>query len=439
MICVIGDSILDEYIFGKSERLSPEAPVPVIHQKNIEIRLGGSANVVNNLWSLGNEVNFLTVIGDDIYGQKLESLLEQTSTCINGIVKDPYRCTTVKTRIISDTQQICRLDNEETSYISIETEKNILGYFKKNIDKFKIVVFSDYSKGMLTESLTKKLIEICNKNNIISIVDPKGKKFEKYHGATFITPNRKEVEIALEMHIKSDMDILKALQKLNKNYSISNPIITLSEKGIAALVDNKMVRFDSNVKEVFDVTGAGDTVVAVLAHYLNTGSKIEDAISKANFAGGIAVGKQGTSIVSIKEIEQTIGKSKKVVFTNGCFDILHRGHLEYLKKAKALGDYLIVGINTDESVKRLKGVDRPINCLSDRIQFLESLKFVDRVIPFSEDNPYELIKSIKPDILVKGGDYKTKEIIGSDLVDEVIVIGFVEGYSTTNFLKKIRF
>ena len=436
MICVIGDSILDEYIFGKSERISPEAPVPIIHETYSELRLGGSSNVANNLYSLKNKIDYISVIGDDENGLKFKSLMSNVSISTKGIFIDKNKCTTVKTRIISDNQQIVRVDKENSMNISKEIETKIIKYFNESIKNYSVVIFSDYAKGLLTDKLTKELLGICNKNKIISIVDPKNISFNKYKGATIITPNKKEASLALGVSLDSDEEINNALRTLNDNFLIKNPIITLSGNGIAALLDNKIERFSSNIKEVFDVTGAGDTVVAVIAHYLNKKDTIKTSIYKGNLAGGIVVGKRGTSVITLNEIEDNKGTLKKIIFTNGCFDILHRGHLNYLKEARGLGDYLIVGINSDDSVSRLKGSDRPINCLSDRILMLESLKFVDEVVSFSEDDPYELIKKINPDVLVKGGDYENKSIVGSDLVNEVILINFTEGYSTTNFLKR---
>tara|TARA_X000000950_G_scaffold45778_1_gene52123 strand:- start:12224 stop:13540 length:1317 start_codon:yes stop_codon:yes gene_type:complete len=436
MICVIGDSILDEYIFGKSERISPEAPVPIIHNTRKEIRLGGSSNVANNLYSLKNKIDYISVVGDDESGLKFKSLISDIVLSSKSIFVDNNKCTTVKSRIISNNQQIVRVDNENTIDISDKIENKIIKYFTKNIKNYNVVIFSDYSKGLLTDRLTKELLEICNKNKVISIVDPKNINFNKYKGATIITPNKKEASLALGINLKSDKEINIALRTLKSKFLIKTPIITLSENGMAALLDNKIERFNADVKEVFDVTGAGDTVVAVLAHFLNKNNKIKTSIHKANLAGGIVVGKQGTSVITLSEIEHNNEKQKKIVFTNGCFDILHRGHINYLKEARSLGDYLIIGINSDESVKRLKGKNRPINNLSDRILMLESLKFVDEVIPFYEDDPYELIKRVQPDILVKGGDYKNKVIVGSDLVNEVKLVNFTEGYSTTNFLDK---
>lgn len=436
MICVIGDSILDEYIFGKSKRISPEAPVPIVHETCSELRLGGSSNVANNLHSLKNKIDYISVIGDDENGLKFKSLMSDISISIKSIFIDKNKCTTVKTRIISGNQQIVRVDKENSMNISKEIENKIIKYFNENIKNYSVVIFSDYAKGLLTDKLTKELLGICNKNKIISIVDPKSSSFNKYKGATIITPNKKEASLALGVSLDSEEEINNALRTLNDNFLIKNPIITLSGNGIAALIDNKIVRFSSDIKEVFDVTGAGDTVVAVIAHYLNKKGNIKTSIYKGNLAGGIVVGKRGTSVITLNEIEDNKENLKKIIFTNGCFDILHRGHLNYLKQARSLGDYLIVGINSDDSVSRLKGSNRPINCLSDRILMLESLKFVDEVVPFSEDDPYELIKRIKPDVLVKGGDYKNKRIVGSDLVNEVILINFTEGYSTTNFLKR---
>ena len=451
MICVIGDSILDEYKFGDAKRISPEAPVPIINVDKSEIRLGGSANVLNNILNLTNDIDFITIVGSDIYGKKLKSMIAEKGVTSDGIITDYSRCTTLKTRIISQNQQVVRIDNENTHEINKEIENEIICYLSLKLSKYRCVVISDYAKGMMTNNLTQRIIELLNDNNIPVLIDPKGKDYSKYKNATIITPNKKEAEQALNRKIESLDEVFDSLAEFKVQFNISNPIMTLSENGMALLEQGNKIHVKSSVKNVYDVTGAGDTVIGVLSYCIHKGYSISKSVEIANKAGSLVVSKQGTSTISYSEFCTIIGvvefdfthfnrsrNSKKIVFTNGCFDILHRGHVQYLKEAKKLGEVLIVGVNSDESVKRLKGNKRPINSLQDRIFMLESLQIIDHIIPFNEDDPYKLIEKLKPDILVKGGDYKQKKIVGENLVKELVLIDFVEGYSTSLILEKLQ-
>jgi len=459
MIAVVGDLMIDHYLWGKSNRISPEAPVPVVEIEKEEDRLGGAGNVVNNLISLGTNVMVSSVIGKNY--KRMMKLLEEKNIDTSGIFIDKLRETIIKSRVIASHQQVIRYDKESIEPISEEYEKKIINFLQKNIDKIKIILLSDYEKGVLTKTLTQKIIKLANRFNKKLIIDPK-KDFSKYVNAWMIKPNKKELEIATGIKIKSKDDLIKAGWKVKKELNLDYLLVTLSENGMA-LFSDEFIEVPTMVKEVYDVTGAGDTVLAALGYFLSKSDDVVEAMHFANAAAAVVVGKLGSATVSLEEIKETqkridnnvdykivdfetiekIAKelkqnNKKIVFTNGCFDILHIGHVKYLQKAKTLGDKLIVGVNSNESVKRLKGKDRPINDEYDRAYLIASLEVVDYVVVFEEDTPYELIKKIKPDILVKGADYENKEVVGSDIAKEVRLIEFIEGKSTTNIIEKIK-
>jgi len=459
MIAVIGDFMIDHYLWGKSDRISPEAPVPVVEVIKEEDRLGGAGNVVNNLLALGSEVLVSTVIGKN--SDRLLELLKEKGIDIDGIFIDESRETIIKSRVIASNHQVIRYDKEIKTPISSEFEEKIFEYLKENIDKIDLILLSDYEKGVLSKSLTQKIIKLANRNNKKLIIDPK-KDFSKYVNAWMIKPNKKELSVATGMEIKNEEDLIKAGWKVKKDLNLKYLLVTLSEEGMA-LFGDEYVKIPTIAKEVYDVTGAGDTVLASLGYYLSKSEDMTEAMHFANAAAAVVVSKIGSATVTLEEIEETKrrldnsvdykivdfktiehiandlkNQNKKVVFTNGCFDILHLGHVKYLQKAKSLGDKLIVGVNSNESVKRLKGPDRPVNDEYDRAYLLASLEVVDYVVIFEEDTPYELIKKIKPDVLVKGKDYEGKEVVGSDIAKEVKLIEFVEGRSTTSIIKKVK-
>jgi len=459
MIAVVGDLMIDHYLWGKSNRISPEAPVPVVEIEKEEDRLGGAGNVVNNLISLGAEVIVSSVIGKNY--KRMIKLLEEKNIDTSGIFINKSRETIIKSRVIASNQQVIRYDKESIEPISEEYEEKVINFLQKNIEKIKIILLSDYEKGVLTKTLTQKIIKLANRFNKKLIIDPK-KDFSKYINAWMIKPNKKELEIASGIKIKSKDDLIKAGWKVKKELNLDYLLVTLSEDGMA-LFSDKFIEVPTLAKEVYDVTGAGDTVLASLGYFLSKNDDLVNAMHFANAAAAVVVGKLGSATVNLEEIKEAQKRidnnvdykiinfnliekiaddlrkeNKKIVFTNGCFDILHLGHVKYLQKAKALGDKLIIGVNSNESVKRLKGEDRPINDEYDRAYLLASLEVVDYVVIFKENTPYELIKKIKPDILVKGADYKDKEVVGSDIAKEVKLIEFVEGKSTTNIIKKIK-
>ena len=462
-LLVIGDLIVDHYLWGSCDRISPEAPVQVINVHNENILLGGAGNVVNNLMVLGAKVDLISVVGKCDISSEILGLLADIGIDSKFIIMQHDKITSKKSRIISAQQQVIRFDKEGTNEISNESQNEILKTFESIIGNYDSVLLSDYGKGILTKNLTKSLISIANKNNIKVLVDPKGNDYSKYNGAYLLTPNRQEASEAIGISIEDDNTLTKAITQLKTECNLDVSIITLSDRGIA-VYDKKFRIHPTFTREVFDVTGAGDTVLASIGFSLACNLSIDKAVEFSNLAAGVVVGKIGSSTASINEIieyesslrkssiEQHIktideinilsqefkSKGKKIVFTNGCFDIVHAGHVKYLAASKSYGDILIVGLNSNQSVSSLKGPRRPINSEKDRAYIIAALESVDYVVIFDEDNPYNLIKSIKPNILTKGADYAGKEVIGSDLVDELKLIDLVDDKSTSKLIKNIQ-
>lgn len=462
-ILVIGDLMIDHYLWGSCDRISPEAPVQVVNVKKESSVLGGAGNVINNLVTLGSVVDVISVIGNDSVANELKSLLEKIDVPTSNLVVENNRKTSKKSRLIASQQQVLRYDMESIDDINENSHKQIIQTLEKNIDKYSSIILSDYGKGVLTTNLTKEIIKIANKNSIKVLVDPKGKDYSKYKGSYTLTPNKKEAMEATNIDIKDESSLIEALKSLKTQCELEVSLITLSEQGIA-IFDDELTIKPTVAREVYDVTGAGDTVIASIAFALGNNLDIKDAIYFANLAAGVVVGKIGSATTTLDEIyeyEYSLHKSnstshiktfdeiktlasklhsqgKKIVFTNGCFDILHVGHVKYLEVAKSYGDVLILGLNADNSVRKLKGPTRPINTQDDRAYILASLESVDYVVIFEEETPYELIKLIKPHVLVKGGDYEGKEVVGQDIADELKLVQFVDGKSTTNTIKRIQ-
>jgi len=462
-ILLVGDLMIDHYLWGNCERISPEAPVAIVDIEKESSVLGGAGNVANNLYALGAEVDILSVIGDDKNANKLKKMLKKINININNLIVEKNRKTSRKNRIIASNQHIIRYDKESKENISKDAELKLIEIFKSKIEFYDIVILSDYGKGLLTENLTQSLISVGNEANIKVLVDPKGFEYEKYKNAYLLTPNKKEAINATNIQIEDKISLEKAIRKLKKDYNLNISLVTLSEGGIAIYDENLRIK-PTVAKEVYDVTGAGDTVIASIAFALACGYDIDKAVEFSNLSAGVVVGKIGSATATLNEIiayESSINKSnsyshiktieeikklsielknigKRIVFTNGCFDILHIGHIKYLEEAKSYGDVLILGLNSDNSVRRLKGDSRPINSEDDRAYILASLEAVDYVVKFSDDTPYELIKSIAPHILVKGGDYKGKDVIGQDIADELRLVTFIDGKSTTKTIEKIK-
>ncbi len=462
-ILVIGDLMIDHYLWGSCERISPEAPVQIVDISKETTVLGGGGNVVNNLVALGAKVSVSAVIGNDANGVELIELLQKINVDVKNIVIQEGRKTSKKSRIIASSQQILRYDKESKEEITKSSVELVLNSLLDDVSSYDAVILSDYGKGVLTKELCHGIISLCNENGIKVLVDPKGSDYSKYSGAYLLTPNKKEAIQATKIEIKDKESLKKALIKMKQDANLAISLITLSEDGIATY-DEEMRVFPTVAKEVFDVTGAGDTVIASIAFAISAGKSIEESAKFANLAAGVVVGKIGSATVTLDEIEEyeaTLHKStsdahiksfeeieaivlryknsgKKVVFTNGCFDILHVGHVKYLQIAKSFGDILIVGLNSDASVSRLKGPSRPVNIAEDRAYLLAALEAVDFVVPFEDDTPFELIKMIKPDTLVKGGDYEGKSVVGTEFAHELKLVDFVDGKSTTKTIQKIK-
>ena len=462
-ILVLGDLMIDHYLWGSCQRISPEAPVQVVDISKETTVLGGAGNVINNLNSLGARVSVSSVIGDDEEGKELLRMLHDIGVNSDNIIVQDDRKTSKKSRVIAVSQQIIRYDKESKEEITSESVERILSAVKSSITLYDMIIFSDYGKGVLTETLSQTVIALANDCGVKVLVDPKGSDFSKYKGAFLLTPNKKEAMLATGIDIKDNDSLEEALLQLKKECNLGVSLITLSEDGIATY-DKELQKFPTVAKEVFDVTGAGDTVIASIAFALSAGLSLADTAAFSNLAAGVVVGKIGSATVTIDEIEEyeaSLHKStsdahiktfedidsivsrcrangKKVVFTNGCFDILHVGHVKYLQIAKSFGDILIVGLNSDASVTRLKGPTRPVNIAEDRAYLLAALEAVDFVVPFGEDTPYELIKMIQPDVLVKGGDYEGKSVVGTEFAGELKLVDFVDGKSTTKTIEKIQ-
>jgi len=463
-ILVLGDLMIDHYLWGSCDRISPEAPVQVVNIDNESSGLGGAGNVISNLRALGAEVDVISVIGNCETSIELKKILSKIQVSSKYLVIQNDRITSKKSRIISGHQQVARYDRESTDEISEESQKAVLKIFRKIIQNYDLILLSDYGKGVLTFELTQAIINISNASNKKTLVDPKGLDYSKYNGAYLLTPNKKEACDATNIIINNNKTLSQALQILKEKCNLKVSIITLSEQGVA-VYDNELRIHPTAAQEVFDVTGAGDTILASLGYALsNNNNNIDEAVKFANIASGIVVGKIGSSVATINEIinyESTLNntksfkkikslneillitkeqknKNKKIVFSNGCFDILHTGHVKYLEKAKEFGDILILGLNSDISVKELKGSGRPINSEEDRAYILASLHMVDYVVIFNEKTPLELIKLINPDTLVKGADYTGKRVVGQDIVKELKLVELIDERSTSKTIQRIR-
>jgi D-beta-D-heptose 7-phosphate kinase / D-beta-D-heptose 1-phosphate adenosyltransferase len=463
-VLVVGDLMIDNYLWGKANRISPEAPVQIVDIDEESAVLGGAGNVMNNLLSLGASVSAASVIGKDENGENLLGMLESVGINTHMVLMQEGRKTSKKSRLMAAHQQVIRFDSESKESIDQASEDELLILLQNSIDSFDIVLLSDYKKGVLTPSFTEALIVLAKHHGKKVLVDPKGNDYSKYRGATLITPNKKEASLAAGIEIVDAQSLKIAGEFLRNDLLLDASVITLSEEGMAIFDEFGTVNIKATAKEVYDVTGAGDTVLATLGFGLAAGVNLLEAAKMANAAAAVVVGKLGSATVCIdeiiayestqhhQEIDQKIctfeniekkivmqkGLGKKIVFTNGCFDILHRGHVEYLKASRAEGDILVLGLNADSSVRKLKGDSRPVVSEDDRAYILSALSFIDYVVIFDEETPYELIKLIKPDILTKGADYEGKEVVGSDIAGVVKLIDFVEGKSTTKTIEKIR-
>ena len=461
-ILVIGDLMIDHYFWGSCNRISPEAPVPVIKIDSDTSILGGAGNVINNLFALGASASIISVIGECNASNELKKLLSEINIDTSYLITQKDRFTSKKNRIIASQQQVVRFDRETTEEISIKSQNSIIKIFESIVDQYEVVLLSDYGKGIFTFNLTQSIIKIARQHGVKLLVDPKGLDYSKYKGAYLLTPNKKEASEATNINILDDKSLQKALISLKNKCNLELSLITLSEDGVA-IFDDEMKTYPTLARQVFDVTGAGDTVLASLGYALASENNIESAVNFANLASGVVVGKIGSATASLNEIieyESSLNKSssfqhiktwdeiklivdelknknRRIIFTNGCFDILHTGHVQYLEKSKSFGDILILGLNSDESVRKLKGANRPINTQNDRAYILASLEVIDFVVIFDDETPLKLIELIQPDILVKGGDYENKYVVGQEVAKEIKIVNFINGKSTTETIKKI--
>ena len=455
-----GDVMLDRYWFGGTSRISPEAPVPVVHIQSGEDRPGGAANVAVNLASLGARTTLHGVVGEDEPGSALRQILGSLDIrCI--FTQSDSQPTITKTRVLSRGQQLIRLDREENKRRAQQAVESLSVAALKGMD---IVILSDYGKGALTNA--SDIIALCREAGVPVLVDPKGTDFERYRGATLLTPNQGEFE-AVAGACETEDELVARAQDMIDDLDLGGLLVTRSEKGMLIIDrDGEPTFLSTEAREVYDVTGAGDTVIATLAAAMACGNAMKDAAALANLAAGLVVRKIGVATVTPGELNVALhqrGKGgrglltedellvlvaevrqrgEKIVMTNGCFDVLHAGHVAYLEEAKSLGDRLIVAVNDDDSVRRLKGESRPINTLADRMSVLAGLAAVDWVVPFGEDTPARLIAAVLPDILVKGGDYAIADIAGArDVLEnggEVRTLAFHEGRSSTRIIDSLK-
>ncbi|PPR33728.1 MAG: Bifunctional protein HldE [Alphaproteobacteria bacterium MarineAlpha6_Bin4] len=435
-IFCLGDLMLDNYIIGNTNRISPEGPIPILDIKKEVKMLGGVGNVVRNLSTLSTKTFLVSLLGNDSVAKIVEDKLDKINVDKN-IIKDKSRPTTTKSRFISNNQQILRVDKEKTIPVDRIIEKKIFEVSRKQILKSDSVVISDYNKGLITKNILNKIINFSKKNKKPIVVDPKSTNFEKYKGATIITPNIKELEQVVKKKLDTDYEIINESKKLINKFNFSYLLVTMGNRGMILISKKNSLKLDAEAKEVFDVSGAGDTVVSFIAAGMASSLKIESVVNIANIAAGVVVNKTGTSVahlsemlisanksnyhlskvMTLAEVEKVINfwksKKEKIGFTNGCFDYLHPGHISLLKQAKKKCSKLIVAVNTDSSIRKSKGPGRPKQKLNTRLNVLNSLPFIDLIISFSDKTPLDIIKKIKPNLLIKGSDYKESQIIGA--------------------------
>jgi D-beta-D-heptose 7-phosphate kinase/D-beta-D-heptose 1-phosphate adenosyltransferase len=466
-VLVVGDLMLDIHLWGDVTRISPEAPVPVVRLTRRSETPGGAGNVLLNLAALGIEATGAGFIGDDEAGRRLVRRFDEA-----GIATDPLVCwdgrpTIVKTRVIGGHQQMIRIDEEPTAPVSAADQERLIEKARDALDQgFDAIILSDYQKGALSERLCRCLITEARRRTIPILVDPKGRDFLRYVHATTLTPNRLEFDAAAGQSDNSDASFRDAGHRLRKELGLEFLLVTQGERGLSLFDDRGVSDFPARAREVFDVSGAGDTVIAALTAGIVSGLDLDDALALANLAAGLVVGKVGTTPIQREELceavraEQIVShlhkvssletllqrvadwraKGERIVFTNGCYDLLHVGHVTLLARAQREGTKLIVGLNTDRSVRALKGDSRPVVTQDDRAQVLASLVSVDAVVLFDETTPLRLIEAIRPEVLVKGGDYTEEQVVGADLVKswggKVVLVPLVEGRSTTRLLSK---
>ena len=466
-VLCIGDVMLDHYVFGQVERVSPEAPIPVLWIEREMKSLGGAGNVLRNLRALGAASSFISVVGNDDAGREIGRLVEAQDGAEAHVLVQPQRTTTVKTRYIAGNQQLLRADRESAIPLDPYTREDLLRLARELVADHPVVVVSDYAKGVLTEGVASEVIRAAREAGARVIVDPKGGDPIRYRGANVVKPNRRELAHATGMPVATDREIIAASSALIERCGFDAVLASLGAEGSVLVCDDGAAHIQrAAVREVFDVSGAGDTVVATVAAAVAVGIDLTDAARLANIAAGIVIGKIGTAVAYASELvgalngrdlhasDKVVPRSHaldlvarwrrrglKIGFTNGCFDLLHPGHVALLGQAKAACDRLVVGLNSDESARRLKGPRRPIQSQSERAAVLASLAAVDLIVIFEEDTPMELIRAIRPQLLVKGDDYRLDEVVGAEFVKnnggEVVLAKIVPGYSTTATIARL--
>jgi len=464
-ILVAGDVMVDEYVRGDVDRISPESPVPVLVVKDRLRRLGGAGNVVRNIVSLGGTVALFATVGNDSAGRWFREHCEEINVEGFWLKEDGSRPTTIKTRVVARNQQIVRIDEEQVYEISPELEESLIDELKAVLQQVKVVVISDYGKGFLTGRLLKSLISEARANKLPVLVDPKGMDFTRYRNATYITPNRHEASQASGIPIKDEESLIEAGRALLDQTHAEAIVITRGKEGSTLVTRQSCKDFPVKPVEIIDVTGAGDTVIAVLAVCVGNGFSIENALATANVAASLVVSRFGAASVTLQEILDSLKErgtaakvvplgeiarllrnhrmqGQKIVFTNGCFDLLHAGHIKVLREASLMGNVLVVGVNSDKSVRRIKGPGRPVVPEAERVELVAALSFVNYVVVFDEDTPAALIEEVRPDVLVKGEDWRGKQVVGEDVVKArggtVSFVRHMDGVSTTDLINRIR-
>ncbi len=467
VLCV-GDVMLDRFVYGQVDRISPEAPIPVFSIREERSMLGGAGNVARNLVALGGRTTFVAVTGNDKTGHEITSLIGKESLISPFLIPESGRLSTVKTRYVAGNQQVLRADHEVAAPVAEATAQRVAEAALSELAAQDVVVLSDYGKGVLTRATVEAIITAAREQGKPVIVDPKSRDFSLYRGATCISPNLHELANASSIELRSDEDVIGAAGALIDQHDLQCMLVTRSSKGMTLVMKNGEVHnIPARAQEVYDVSGAGDTAVAALALGIASGLSFDDAAYLSNLAAGIVVGRLGTAVATMQDIKNALSakheltgaykimplataalqaeqwkrEGKTVAFTNGCFDLLHHGHLSILNFCKKHSDKLIVGVNTDASIKRLKGPNRPVNEEHDRTMLLASLAVVDAVVLFEEDTPLKLIESVRPQVLVKGADYQKHQVVGHEFVESyggrVELAPLKQGYSTTNTIKKM--
>ncbi len=466
-VLVLGDVMLDRYVYGSVDRMSPEAPVPVLRQESQRAMAGGAGNVARNVAAFGGKVVLIGLVGDDDAGRELAAMLDDEPGIASRLIVDPARTTTVKTRFVAGRQQLLRVDGETAKSATGSAAAALQKALDEALGSVDIVLLSDYAKGVLGEETLQRAIARIHGAGKRLVVDPKSRDFRRYAGADLLTPNRGELAIATGIAGDDDDSVASAARQAMKAANVGAVLVTRGERGMTLVAgDAPPLHLAAEAREVFDVSGAGDTVIAVLAAALAVGADLPQAARLANTAAGIATGKLGTAVVhaadllgalqardvlaseakvvaletALERIQRWRASGEKIAFTNGCFDLIHPGHVSLLSQARAAADRLIVGLNSDASIRRLKGAGRPVQNETARGIVLASMGAVDLVLLFEEDTPIELIRAVRPDVLVKGADYRVDQVVGADVVQaaggRVMLAELLPGHSTSGTIAR---